>query len=137
MARMNEWMLAASLGIAGACMSAGATTAPSRADLAALVTPRAAELRAAGIQRIAARAAREPLSIQVLTTAGPIYFAWPANVAPAPFVLEEARGGVTYDVRAEGDASDRARYAAAFDAVLPEAVRRAQQHAAWVNRIRP
>ena len=136
MARINRWMVAASCAIAAASMPAGATTAQSRSDLTTLVTPRAADLRAAGIQRIAARGGREALSIQVLTTSGPIYFAWPANVAPAPFVLEEARGGADYDVRAEGD-GDRARYAAAFDAVIPEAVRRAQQNAAWVNRIRP
>jgi hypothetical protein len=136
MARINAWVVAASCAIGAACMPAGATTAQSRDDLATLVTPRAADLRAAGIQRISARAAREPLSIQVLTTSGPIYFAWPANVAPAPFVLEEARGGSAYNVRAEGG-GDAARYAAAFDAVIPEAVRRAQQNAAWVNRIRP
>ena len=136
MDKLTAFMVAASLGIAAAGMPAGATTAQSRADLAPLVAQRTADLRAAGIQRISTRTAREALSIQVLTTSGPIYFAWPANVAPASFVLEEAQGGTAYEMRTDGE-GDRARYAAALDAVIPEAVRRAQQNAAWVNRVRP
>jgi hypothetical protein len=127
--------VAAAVALAVACTPAAAA-ALSQPELTAVVAPLASDLRSAGIQRIAARSNTGPTSIAVLTTAGPIYFAWPANVSPLAFEVEEDRDGVV--VRAEGFApADRARYATALQAVITEAVRRTEQHRAFVNRPRP
>ena len=95
--------------------------------LAELVAPRAADLGGAGIQKIVARTGKNRRDIQVLSSWGPIYFPWPKGVSPAPFQLDVgARNALT--VRADGyvDAK-KAQYAAAFDAVLPQAVRMANE----------
>lgn len=115
------------------CTAALAST-PARPELSALVAPRAHALAAAGVQRIEARAGRRATSIQVLTTSGPIYFSWPPQVAPEPFIVEETAGG--YDVRADSASGDPLSVASAIEGVVPEALRRAQQHQAQVNRPR-
>ena len=89
------------------------------------VTPRGPELAAAGIKSIAARTGRQRRDIQVVTQFGPAYFAWPKGAVPAVFEIEvEAASNV--EVWTTGYASaDEARYRAAIDAVIPEAVRAA------------
>ena len=105
------------------------------AALAPLVAPRTAELSAAGVQKVVARTGKNKRDIQVLTQWGPLYFPWPKNVTPVTFEIY-VEGPNAFDVIAAGyDESNKARYAAAFDAVLPLAVRSA--NAARVQAQRP
>jgi hypothetical protein len=89
------------------------------------VAPRGPELAAAGIKSIAARTGRQRRDIQVVSQFGPAYFAWPKGAAPAIFEIEvEAANNV--EVWTTGyTPADEARYRAAIDAVIPEAVRAA------------
>ena len=89
------------------------------------LSPRGPELAAAGIKSIAARTGRQRRDIQVVTQFGPAYFAWPKGAAPAVFEIEvEAANNV--EVWTTGyTAADEARYRAAIDAVIPEALRAA------------
>jgi hypothetical protein len=65
---------------------------------------------------------------------GPVYFAWPKNGTPMAFVIEVGKGGAL-TVRADGyTEADKARYAAAIEAVIPEAVRRTRSNNAWATR---
>ena len=129
--------LIACLGAAAAVAASSATSpppAPVQPALAPLVTPRASELSSVGIQRIAARMGKQRRDIQVLTGHGSVYFAWPKNVTPVAFVIEVGTGGAL-TVRADGyTEANNPRYAAAFDAVLPEAVRRTRTNNAWATR---
>ena len=105
--------------------------------LTALVAPRAAELQAAGIQSILARTGKRRRDIQVLTQWGPAYFGWPKGVAPVVFEIYVARNG-TAQVYTEGyGESNKARYAAALDAVVPEAIRQARNVRAAFLRPKP
>ncbi len=140
-ARFLASLLAA--GIAGAsALSAAAATAPAGGAIAqpaleALAAPHTARLRDAGIHRIVARPGHGWRDLQVLTAWGAIYFAWPRDVAAASFDVEVGGGGPV-TVRAPGAApADQARYAAAFDAVFAEAVRRAHEVRASAERPRP
>jgi len=99
---------------------------PAQADLAPLVAPRVAYLNDVGTRKIAARTGKPRRDIQVLTQYGVSYFGWPKNVKPVAFEIEFFGGGAVA-VRASGYSPARkADYAAAFDAVLPEAVRQAE-----------
>ncbi len=89
------------------------------------VAPRGPELAAAGIKGIAARTGRQRRDIQVVSQFGPAYFGWPKGAVPAIFEIEvEAANNV--EVWTTGyTPADEARYRAAIDAVIPEAVRAA------------
>ena len=126
-----------------ASVAAGAqTTAPAKAAavqpaLAALAAHHAADLYAAGVQQIVASSGKQWLDIQILTSYGASYIRWPKGMTPAPFELEVGAGGAL-TVRAEGDSgTDKGRYAAAFDAVLPEAIRLANASRTRAHRPRP
>lgn len=72
----------------------------------------------------------------MLTEWGPAYFAWPKGVAPALFEIYVAKNGAA-EVYTEGYGDgNKARYAAAYDAVVPEAVRQAGIVRAWAQRPR-
>ncbi len=123
-------VVAAALSAPGLAQPAPAPAPPTQADrtfaaLAPVVAPRTAELSAAGVQKIVARTDKGKRDIQVMTRWGPTYFPWPKGVTPVAFeVYVEAPN--KFDVIAEGFAdADKARYAAAFDAVVPQAVRSA------------
>ena len=95
------------------------------AGLSALVAPHAKQLQAAGIQSILTRTGKRRRDIQVLTQWGPTYFPWPKGVTPAVFEIYVAKDG-TAEVYTDGHSeSTKARYAAAFNAVVPEAIRQA------------
>lgn len=98
------------------------------------VAPRGPELAAAGIKSIAARTGRQRRDIQVVTAFGPGYFAWPKGATPAIFEIEvEAANNV--EVWTTGyTPADEARYRAAIDAVIPEAVRAAARVRAQMTR---
>src|SRR5436305_5151085 len=75
--RSSFLLLVACLGAAAAFAASSPTSppaAPVQPALAPLLTARAAELNAVGIQRIVARPGKQILDIQVLTAYGPIYF---------------------------------------------------------------
>ena len=70
----------------------------------------------------------------MLTGYGPVHFAWPKNVIPVAFVIEAGKGGAL-TVRADGHTeANKTSYAAAIDAVIPEAVRRTRSNNAWATR---
>ena len=114
-----------------------ASAPPVQPALAALAAPRAAELSAAGVQKIVARTGRNRRDIQVMTSWGASYIPWPKGVTPAPFQLDVGAGGAL-TVRAAGYTdANKANYAAALDAVLPAAVRMANEARAKATRPRP
>ena len=98
------------------------------------LSPRGPELAAAGIKSIAARTGRQRRDIQVVTAFGPGYFAWPKGATPAIFEIEvEAANNVEVWTSSYTPA-DEARYRAAIDAVIPEAVRTAARVRAQMTR---
>lgn len=122
---------------AGAQTAAPAKSAPNQPALAALAAPRASDLYAAGVQKIVARTGKQRRDIQILTSYGTSYIPWPKGVTPAPFQLDVgAKGALTVRADEYSDAN-RSRYAAAFDAILPEAVRLANESRAKAQRPRP
>ena len=123
-------VVAAVLAAPGWTQQPAAAPAPTRADatfaaLAPIVGPRTAELSGAGVQKVVARTGKGKRDIQVLTQWGPSYFPWPKGVTPVVFdIYVEAPN--KFDVIADGyTEATKARYVAAFDAVLPQAVRSA------------
>jgi hypothetical protein len=104
------------------------------AALSPIVAPRTAELSAAGVQKVVARTGKGKRDVQVLTRWGPSYLAWPKGVTPVSFeIYVEAPNA--FDVIADGyTEANKALYAAAFDAVLPLAVRSANALRAQAQR---
>ncbi len=129
--------LAAQAGAAaGATATATASAASAQTELVALVGPRADQLRAAGVQRILARTGKQKRDIQVMTKYGAVYFGWPKGVSPVTFEMQLGRDDGLV-VRASGyTEASRPHYAAAFDAVIPEALRQAAQAKALAERPR-
>lgn len=116
--------------------STPAPVPPGEQALATLVTPRGAELSSIDINRIVARTGQRHRDIQVMTTHGPVYFGWPSNVTPVEFVIDVGEGGAL-KMRVSGyTEGNNARYAAAIDAVLQEAVRQVRANNAWTTRPR-
>ena len=121
----------------GGAAGPAAVNASAQPALSVLVAPRASELDDAGVQRIIARSGNSPLDIQVLTQYGPAYFGWPTNVAPVPFEIAVGAGNaVTVDASDYSEAN-KARYAAAFDAVIPRALAQASNLKTRALRPRP
>ena len=112
------------LGFGSAASAAVETYEPG---LSKLVAPQAAQLKAAGIKSILTRTGKHRRDIQVHTQWGPAYFPWPKNVTPALFEIYIANNG-TAEVYTDESYKDntQARYVAAFNAIIPEAVRQAQ-----------
>ena len=100
------------------------------------VAPRGPELAAAGIKSIAARTGRQRRDIQMVTAFGPGYFAWPKGATPAIFEIEvEVEAANNVEVwTSRYTPADEARYRAAIDAVIPEAVRTAARVRAQMTR---
>ena len=114
--------------------SAETQAAAVRAALVPLILPHAAALSAAGVQKVVARTGKKKRDIQVITKWGPAYFPWPKGVTPAIFDLYVTAAN-DFDVSADGyTEANKARYAAAFDAVLPQAVRSANAVRAQAQR---
>jgi len=138
---MGGVVLALVLAVSGSAIAQDTTKKPAsppvQAALSQHVAPRAATLNASGIQTIAARTGRNRRDIQVLSQYGTIYFGWPKNIAPATFDLEVGKGGVPTVRAANYTDADRARYMAALDAVLPEALKRAEEAKSLRQRPKP
>lgn len=102
--------------------------------LAPLVAARVPELHAAGVEKVTARTGRNRRDIQVLTRWGPAYFGWPKGVKPVEFELRiESPNTIDLIAPAYNDAA-KPTYRAAFDAVLPQALRTANQTRANASR---
>ena len=102
--------------------------------LAPLVGPHTAALSAAGVEEVVARTGKNRRDIQVVTKWGPAYFPWPKGVTPVTFDIY-VKAPNAFDVTADGySEANKARYAAAFDAVLPQAVRSANAVRAQATR---
>ena len=112
--------------------SAETQAAAVRTALVPLILPHAGALSAAGVQKVVTSTGKK--NIQVLTRWGPAYFAWPKGVTPVTFDLFVTAAD-DFVVGAEGyTEANKARYAAAFDAVLPQAVRSANAVRAQTQR---
>jgi hypothetical protein len=102
--------------------------------LSPLVGPHTAALSAAGVEEVVARTGKNRRDIQVLTRWGPAYFPWPKGVTPVTFYIY-VKAPNAFDVTADGfKEANKARYAAAFDAVLPQAVSSANALRAQATR---
>jgi hypothetical protein len=139
---MNALRLLAFLVATLAAGAAGAQKSPAPADeaplqpgLVALVAPRDAELRAAGVTQIIARTGKARRDIQVLTDYGPSYLGWPKNVAPVTFEIYFNTNAPTTAFAHEYSEANKAKFQAALDAIAPLAVRAA--NTARANRLRP
>ena len=85
--------------------------------------PRVNEAAAAGIQKITAT----PAKIEVHSPWGNINFGWPKDVKPVAFTIEHTKASNTVAVSAPGfTEANKADYKAAFEAVVPMAISRAQ-----------
>jgi len=105
-----------------------------RAALVPLILPHAAALSAAGVQKVVARTGKKKRDVQVTTRWGPAYFPWPKGVTPVAFDLYVTAAD-DFVVSADGyTEANKPRYAAAFDAVLPQAVRSANAVQAQATR---
>ena len=113
-----------------------APEAPAQPGLVALVASRDAAVRDSGIQQIIARTGKAKRDIQVLTLYGPLYFAWPKNVAPVPFELYFNAGGDTAGFAHDFTDATRPTFSAALDAILPLAMRGAASARAHAQRPR-
>ena len=120
----------------GPSVAAPAPEAPAQPGLVALVASRDAAVRDSGIQQIVARTGKAKRDIQVLTLYGPLYFAWPKNVAPVPFELYFNAGGDTAGFAHDFTDATRPTFSAALDAILPQAMRGAASARAHAQRPR-
>jgi hypothetical protein len=111
--------------------------APAQPALSALVAPRASELADAGVQKITARTGKDIRDIQVLTQYGPAYFAWPKNVTPVLFEIAVGTGNAITVTANDYSEANKARYVAAFDAVIPRALAQASNLKTRALRPRP
>lgn len=107
---------------AGSASAVGETYEPT---LSAIVAPQAAQLQAAGIKSILTRTGKGRRDVQVQTQWGTAYFGWPKNVAPALFEIYITNKGAAEVFTEKYSEATKARYAAAFNAVIPEAIRQA------------
>lgn len=121
----------------GSAAKPATANGPAQPALSALVAPRASELADAGVQKITARTGKDALDIQVLTEYGPAYFGWPKNVTPVPFEIAVGAGNAVTVNANDYSETNKARYAAAFDAVIPWALAQANDLKTRALRPRP
>jgi hypothetical protein len=114
--------------------AAPAAKASANADFAALVGPRATDLANAGVQKLAARTDKGKRNIQLLTKYGAIYFGWPKGVEPVAFDIAIGQGGAPVAHASGYSEATKARYAAALDALIPEALDRTAKAKVWAER---
>lgn len=124
---IRHFLVDVSLLSASAGTSFAATTAPLVAEateqpaLAGLMGPRAADLRAAGIQRIFARTDKQRRDVQVLTQYGPVHLPWPKNVTPATFEIHLRNDGRLSTYVIDFSEANELQCVAAIDAVITDA----------------
>jgi hypothetical protein len=102
---------------------AGNTVRTIQPGLLEVTGPRVNDIYGAGIQKITAKSGG---SIEVHSPWGNINFGWPKDVKPVAFTITTARkGGVTISAPGFTEAN-KADYKAAFEAVIPMAIDKAQ-----------
>jgi hypothetical protein len=111
--------------------SAGKPELVEQPGLLALVQPRIAELREAGISQIVGRTGARN-NIQVLTRFGPAYMRWPRGTTPVAFELYFNDNATNAAFAA--DFADKARWTATMNAVLPAALKQAAQARASASK---
>ena len=88
--------------------------------------PRVSEALAAGLTKITATPGKGGKSIHAESPWGPIYFDWPKDVKQVAFTVETT-GTDSARVAAPGfTEANKAEYKAAFEAVIPLAISKAQ-----------
>ncbi len=104
--------------------------------LSQAVAPETERLRSAGIESIVARTGKKRRDIQVFTRYGTTYFPWPKGSPQLPFEIYVGTSGNAgvYAAGYSDSSGNQARYEAAFEALLPEAVRQAQLTRAAAQR---
>jgi hypothetical protein len=113
----------------GSCAAGEAAARSERPGAAGSQRPGSGPGRRAskgGIRSVAARTGKQRRDIQVTTDWRPLYFAWPKGVSPAPFELRVDKASLKVAPSSYAE-KDQPLYAKAFDAVLPEAVRHANE----------
>ena len=125
--------MAAALSMAVANAQPAPATAPVRTvkavqpGLLEVTGPRVNEAVSAGIQKISATPGKGARSIQVHSPWGNINFGWPKDVKPVAFTIEHAKKTGAVMVSAPGfTEANKADYKAAFEAVVPMAIAKAQ-----------
>ena len=134
--RLFAFAVAALTSLSASAQSPTKPEAPESPGLAALVQPRVAELRTAGVKQIVVRTGKKARDVQALTNYGPLYFAWPKTVKEqVPFeIYLNSDGSVGVFANGFSDAT-RAKFSAALDAVVPQVIKGANQ--ARANSQRP
>ena len=115
---------------------AGRAEATQQPGLVALVQPRIAQIRDAGITQIVGRTGARN-NIQVLTRSGPAYMRWPRGVTPRAFELYFNSDGSNAAFASDFSDQDRAAWSALLDAVIPQALKDAAQLRANATRPKP
>ena len=128
MAACNRGALRGAVILAGLAII-GCSTAPTvpmqpQPELAQLAEPYAGQLRAARIMRIEAGGGA---MVRSSTETGTVYTRYPQDMAMLRWVLYIDTAGVHADAP-NFDASGRAQYAQALQAILPEAIRAAERN---------
>lgn len=89
------------------------------------------EARLAGLQKITATPGKGARSIEAQSPWGNIYFDWPKDVKPVEFSVELGPKPGVATINAPGfTEANRADYKAAFEAVVPMAIKQAQDQKA-------
>ena len=98
--------------------------------LLAATGPRVSEALAAGVVKIIATPGKGGKSIEVQSAWGHIFFDWPKDVKQVAFTVETT-GTDSATISAPGfTEANKAEYRAAFDAVVPLAISKAQDQKA-------
>ena len=125
-------LIAAALGAglthaqAPAAMPMARTVKAVQPGLLEVTGPRVSEALAGGLTKITATPGKGGKSIHAESAWGPIYFDWPKDVKQVAFTVETT-GADSARVSAPGfTEANKAEYRAAFDAVVPLAISKAQ-----------
>ena len=125
--------IAAALGVAVANAQPAPAAAPPRTvkelqpGLLEVTGPRVKDAVDAGIVKITATPGKGGRAIEVHSPWGNINFGWPKDVKPVAFTIEHAKKTGTVMVSAPGfTEANKADYKAAFEAVVPMAIAKAQ-----------
>jgi len=119
------------MGVANAQSAPAAAPTPTvkavQPGLYEVTGTRVNEAEAAGIQKITAAPGKGARSIEVYSPWGHIYLGWPKDVKPVAFTIEHSKKTGVVTVSAPGfTEANKADYKAAFDAVIPMAISKAQ-----------
>jgi hypothetical protein len=104
--------------------------------LLAVAQPRLAELRAAGVKQIVGRTTGRN-NVQVLHNWGAAYLRWPKGVTPVAFELYVNADGTNAAFANGFSEATKAQYATALDALVPQAIKAAENARYAATRPKP